>query len=219
MKTKIYSLILAVVCMFTLTACSGGIDMVEYVTLELESTFHNDHSQDLVDMYTDGTTVTDLEEYYDLTVAFEAESFIYYYCYSDPTYLSQETYDRAVDLFAQMFNKVTFEVLESNEIDGDYHITVKANIVDTISKGITEQELMTIVDYIYPSDDTVVTPETEDEFMNLILDEIENYLPQTSTSESKTVTIIVEVDSEGGMAMDLETLDNLQVELIPWYAE
>ncbi len=216
LKTKVISLVLAMCFALSLTGCSSSIDMAEYVSLELESTFHNDHSEDLLAMYGDDTSRADLEEYYAATVAWEAESFLTYFCYSDVSYLSQETYDRTISIFEEIFDIATFEVLEANEIDGVHHVAVKVNQTDALYNGITIEEEEAIFAEVYPTEETPVTPESEDKFVNLYLDQIEEYLPSASTPTTKTVTVLIETDSSGMYTLDIETLDELQAEIIPW---
>ncbi len=218
LKRKFTSLLLAFAVMVSFTGCSllGVFDPVAYIEYELESVYHNVHAQELVDMYTDGTTMADLELIALDNAALEAELFLSEYAFVETDYISQETLDRATEIFMQIYQKVQFEVLESNEVDGNYHVSVKLHPVDTVYNGLTEEDFMAILDEVYPTANTEVTAESETAFANLILDKIESYIPSTQNTEETIATIVIDVTSDGTKIINAESWYNFDAQLIPW---
>ncbi len=215
LKSKIISLVLALSLAFTLTGCSASFDPAHYVQLELNSTYHGNHADELVDMYTDGTTLEDLEYFHTDNALQEALLFLDFQAV-EIEYLSQETQDRATELFKEIYNNVSFEVLESNEIDGDFHVSVKFFPVDAGFNAITDEEWTTILDTVYPTE-VNMTPESEDMFANLLLDEVEAHMSSIAQTEEQILTIIIDVESDGSKTINSDSWYAFDAELIPYY--
>ncbi len=216
-KRKFIGMFVALAVMVSFTGCSllGGFDAAAYVGYELQSTYHNVHAQELVDMYTDGTTMEDLEAFSLENSMLEAEYYLYSNLGDYAAYLPQETFDRATEIFQNIYAKSKFTVIESNEINGNHHVSVELFPVDTAINGLTNDEYDAIFNSVFPTEETEITEENLDELANLLLDELEDYLPETGYLESQVLTIIIDV-SDDGMEINPDSWADFDYEVIPW---
>ncbi len=179
---KLFLLIGAVLL---LNGCSFGMDAAKYTELELNSVYLNDHDQEYRNMF----ETTDIEEfetiYYDgvnLEVEFLAEYTGTYY-----EELTDETINRAVDIYDEIYSHSKFQV---EATDDQSIVKVTISPIDIITKTVTDESVNAIYDQVLTMNYT--DTELENAYFNSILDLIEQELDNIGYLEDVELNVTVD---------------------------
>ncbi len=184
-KLLTLGLVIATV-LFTTGCTSSFIDPQRYLELDLSSTYLNEHSEELLDMYADDFTIADLENMYVQNVTGEVEYF-FYYIDAVTEYIDDATLGRAAMIYDEIYSHSTFSVADAEKTDFGYEVDVTISPINVIVDTITEDAYNTIVDEVYVQD--LSAEELENMFVNRLLDLVEAGLDTVEYGEDVVVTV------------------------------
>ncbi len=193
-KVKVLVLsMLAAVSMLMVGCGLFGIDASNYMDLEIQSTYLDNHSDELVSMYGDGTSMEDLQYIYEQGVLVEVEYILSSYSGVDTTVLSQETLDRGYAILDEIYSHTKYEVGEATQVGSNYEIPITIYPIDTVVNSLTTSfydeliaEIESITDYT----------ELNEYAATAILDELEANLGNVGYLDPVDVTAMIVETSE-----------------------
>ncbi len=209
-KSLAILLVLSNIFLFACTSVNS-FDPIKFLELELRSSYLNEHSTELIDMYSETYEISDLEQIYAENVAREAEYFLGY-SGSLVEELSPETIAKANGIFDQIYQKINFTVNDMTHDENVYTLNVSVKPVDIIIKTMTTEFISSILDEI--KDGTFETEaELEEFYANAFLDELSKNLSSIEYLEPVNITISID-ETQDGFVIRKEDLENFRSKVI-----
>ena len=227
MKKRSIFLALALVFAMLLTGCSGFLNkgvstdsIAALVTGQLESYYHDNVTDEYASLLGDGTTADDLHDSYEFNVDYEANYFMSLF-QIDTDYISQDTYDRAVNLYRQIYAYSKFEIGSvSKQSDSDkYLVDVTVYPIDIVVNFYNEDAEAAPAEWDARVDAGEFNDGTQEAFEEAWADHVltlfENRLSDIGYLDPTTISVQVIKDEDDGLyyveTTDLQRIDQYMI--------
>ncbi len=146
MKRKLSFLGLLLVLCLTVVGCSSEKFNAEgFIDGDIKSAYLNVHTEEYMDLLVDETTVEELKEVHESIVWQEVEYF-FGYCEIEAGMLTDEMIDEYFTLFSNILSKLNYEVVGSEEANGNFFVDVEVSPIDIVQKAITDEFMSDLID-------------------------------------------------------------------------
>ncbi len=207
---------------------SGAKDATMYIQGELDAYYKGTYVQEYLDLVED-MTAEDVEEKYDYWTEGEAENLL---AFLDVLYPDEEVLERAQELVKEIYAQSKYEVTEAELLkSGDITSEVKVSPIElfhlldedaytetwdgVLSRaGIGDQD----VDALSEEELTAL----ESEYGMLLLEEVEELIPQITYGTDQSVMLQMKKDEDGYFALvetGVQQLDEIMIDYFGEYME
>ncbi|MCI8304410.1 MAG: hypothetical protein HFF52_07265 [Lawsonibacter sp.] len=211
---------LALCLLGTLTACSRGLtekDAETYIKGYLDSAYLGSYDQAYVDLVED-MTMDDAKENHEYYIEVEAQNLLDYF---EVTYPTDEMTERAEQLIETVYSKAQYKVGSASKTkDGDFVVEVTVSPIEFLNLISDE--------FVFDALDQSGYWETEDEeesdaiYGTLVLDKVEELLPQITYGKDQIIMIQLKLGEDGYYSLvetGMHTLDEAIIDYFGDFAE
>lgn len=227
MKWKIWKRLasgaLAICLLATLTACGGGLsekDAETYIQGHLDATYLGTYSQDYIKLVED-MSEAEAEKMHQDNLEWEAEYLLQ--DFFEVEYPTDEMTQRAEELVEKLYSKAKYTVgTGSKTKDGDFVVEVTVSPIELLNL-ITDEDVFNALDQSGYGE-----AETEDElaaadavYGMLVLDKVEELLPQLSYGEDQIIMLQLKPDEDGYYTLvdtGIQKVDEVMIDYYGAYA-
>ena len=211
MKKKAFISILCMLLAVIFSGCSiltsllgNDFDMAGYVKGNLDSVYLGVHSEEFINMI-EGADEESLNQDYLSGLEVEADYFISYFNI-DSTLISQETRDRIIDLYKDIYSYSKYEVGEVTKSGDKYLVSVTVYPIDVIQQAVNSGEVDAFVETynakVESGEFSSVTEETEEYWADGMICIVEKYVPTIGYLEPQTISVQITQDTDGLYTFD-----------------
>jgi len=206
------ALCLALMC----TGCSGGFDASGYVSATLKNLYLDDSTE-----YLELVESTPEEAHQIYLEGIETESQIFYnYMSFDTDYITDETKQRVIDLYQQIYSFSKFEVDAANKSGSGYTVVVRIYPIDIFVKASDELDAYVDVfakkiengDYA-SSTDAELEAAYQDGLLKILEEKARSSIDYLDPIEQ---TVQIKEDTDGLWGMSTEDFQNLDQYIIQY---
>lgn len=211
MKKKKAAIIWLLAAVLLAAGCSGGFDASMYVRGALNNIYLGDPTEymELVDI-----TEEEAAEEYEQGIEVEADYFLQYYGIGE---VSDEVYQQIVDMYKTIYQQSRFEVQEAVRNGDDYNVEVLISPIDVIVNS--EEDISAAVDEFVASVDPADYPDDlsiNDALAQLVVDVINENMPELGWLDQKSVIVKVEKDEAGYYGLSSDAISQLDQDIIAY---
>ena len=208
----------------TLTACGGGItekDAEVYVKGHLDATYLGTHTKEYIDLVED-MTEDDIDEMHQNNITWEAE--ILLEDFFQVEYPTDEMTQRAEELIEKIYSKSKYTVgTGSKTKDGDFVVEVTVSPIEVLYL-LTDEDVFDALDQSgYGEAETEEQmAEADAVYGMLMLDKLEELLPQMSYGKDQIIMLQLKPDDEGYYVLvetGIQKVDEVMIDYSGTYAE
>ena len=201
----------AVLTALLLAGCGGGFDADRYVLGVLNNIYLGDSTEyrEMVDI-----TEEEAAEEYEQGIEIEADFFLQYYGIGE---VSDEVYRQIVDMYKTIYQQSKFEVQEAVANGDDYNVEVLISPIDVIVNS--EDDISAAVDEFVAAMDPA--DYADDRSMNdalaqLVVDVINENMPELGWQDQKSIIVKVEKDDAGYYGLSSDAISQLDQDMIAY---
>ncbi len=210
-KISIIGLICA--CMISFTACSqNAMQAEEYLQHELNASYKNIYTSELLQLYDEDITQQVLEENFSIKARSSAILFLKDICGINTDTINEGTIERGTLLFEQIYKSAKFEIGTAEKIGNDYEIGITIHPIDIVIKSITQEYYDLKVSEIYTGAD-LNEQEFEDAFANAMLDALEQNIGDITFAEPIEFTVLL-IENNGYFELSSKSLMDIDNNII-----
>ena len=200
------ALLLAVILLVSMSGCAllpalfggSGFKADVYVKGLIDTNYLNQRDDAYVKMLSEDITEEEFVEQYYSGVRAEAEFFMNYCSIVD---VSEETVQRIVDMYDEIYSHTKFEVGEATEASNGYLVSVTIYPIDVMERAINQdgdqitaefQRRMENGDY-----NNMTDAEFEEAWADLVISFVEGYVDDLDYLEPQTISVQIIKDDDG----------------------
>lgn len=192
MRKKRAAIVCVLAVVLLLAGCGGGFDADRYVLGVLNNIYLGDSTEyrEMVDI-----TEEEAAEEYEQGIEIEADFFLQYYGIGE---VSDEVYQQIVDMYKTIYQQSKFEVQEAVANGDDYNVEVLISPIDVIVNS--EDDISAAVDEFVAAMDPADYPDDRsmnDALAQLVVDVINENMPELGWQDQKSIIVKVEKDDAG----------------------
>lgn len=206
-QLKIFTMILIGLVCLSLTGC-GSFSEDDAITLvegDLNSIYKNVNSEDYLALC--DTSEADRTSIYESSMESAASSFITYFDFDD-TMMSDETYNRVIDLYKAIYAKAKFEVTSATASDDAFLVSLTIYPIDIFQKVITEDYDSFYSTYEEKYNSGMGAEELEAYYQNGVLDLCEKRVATIGYLTPTTLSVqVVPTEEDGTVYYSLSESD------------
>ena len=211
MKKKRVAIIWVLAAVLLLAGCGGGFDASGYVRGVLNNIYLGDSAE-----YTKMVDITEEEaaEEYEQGIEIEADFFLQYYGIGE---VSDEVYQQIVDMYKTIYQQSKFEVQEAVQNGDDYNVEVLISPIDVIVNS--EDDISAAVDEFVAAMDPADYPDDRsmnDALAQLVVDVINENMPELGWQDQKSIIVKVEKDDAGYYGLSSDAISQLDQDMIAY---
>ncbi len=208
----------------TLSACGGGLsekDAEAYVKGHLDAIYLGTCSQEYIDLVED-MTEAEAKEMYQNNVTWEAE--ILLQDFLDVDYPTDEMVERSEKLIETIYSKAKYQVGSGTKTkDGDFVVEVTVSPIEVLYL-LTDEDVFDALDQSgYGEAETEEQmAEADAVYGMLMLDKLEELLPQMSYGKDQIIMLQLKPDDEGYYVLvetGIQKVDEVMIDYSGTYAE
>lgn len=220
---RILAAALSLCLLGSLTACGGKLtekDAETFVKGRLDASYLGSYDQAYIDLVED-MTMDDAKEMHEYYLEAEAEYLLDFFEVDYPT---DEMTERAEKLIETLYSKSQYKVGSASKTkDGDFVVEVTVSPVEIIDLVTDEYCLDALEQAGYVEAETEEQMKEADAIYGmLVLDELEELLPQLSYGKDQIIMLQLKLDDEGYYSLvetGMQKLDEVIIDYFGTYAE
>ena len=205
------AVIFVLTAVLLLAGCGGGFDADRYVLGVLNNIYLGDSTEyrEMVDI-----TEEEAAEEYEQGIEIEADFFLQYYGIGE---VSDEVYQQIVDMYKTIYQQSKFEVQEAVANGDDYNVEVLISPIDVIVNS--EDDISAAVDEFVAAMDPADYPDDlsiNDALAQLVVDVINENMPELGWQDQKSIIVKVEKDDAGYYGLSSDAISQLDQDMIAY---
>ena len=211
MRKKRAAIVCVLAAVLLLAGCGGGFDADRYVRGVLNNIYLGDSTEyrEMVDI-----TEEEAAEEYEQGIEIEADFFLQYYGIGE---VSDEVYQQIVDMYKTIYQQSKFEVQEAVANGDDYNVEVLISPIDVIVNS--EDDISAAVDEFVAAMDPADYPDDRsmnDALAQLVVDVINENMPELGWQDQKSIIVKVEKDDAGYYGLSSDAISQLDQDMIAY---
>lgn len=217
--------VLSLCLLGALASCGGGglteKDAETYIKGHLDANYLGTYSQDYIDLVED-MTEAEAKEMHQNNVTWEAEFFLTEFLGVD--YLTEEMTQRAEELIEEIYSKSQYKVGSGSKTkDGDFVVEVTVSPIEVLNL-ITDEDVFDALDQSgYGEAETEEETKAADAIYGmLMLDKVEELMPQMSYGEDQIIMLQLKPDDDGYYTLidsGIQKVDEVMIDYNGYYAK
>ena len=159
-------------------------------------------------------TEEEAAEEYEQGIEIEADFFLQYYGIGE---VSDEVYQQIVDMYKTIYQQSKFEVQEAVANGDDYNVEVLISPIDVIVNS--EDDISAAVDEFVAAMDPADYPDDRsmnDALAQLVVDVINENMPELGWQDQKSIIVKVEKDDAGYYGLSSDAISQLDQDMIAY---